>query len=103
MIDAMSTAGVVLRFRNLIYLRPKEVAGIVMQILPESHLTAAQIETALQQTRAELQPLQDTFMTIEAKAGRRARWMMYGGLTSLVGQLALFLRLTYYDLSWDVM
>jgi polyferredoxin len=39
---------------------------------------------------------------IERSAVTRARVVMWGGLLLLVGNLGLFVRLTYYELSWSV-
>ena len=45
--DAMSTAGVVMRFRNVVYLRPRDVARVVMQVRTESHLSPPSVSTYL--------------------------------------------------------
>lgn len=52
--------------------------------------------------RADSLPL-PPFASTQEKADKRARLVCWAGLGGLVLQLAVFYRLTYYELSWDLM
>jgi calcium uniporter protein, mitochondrial len=47
--------------------------------------------------------MRSQFQSIERRARFRSSVLAYSGLFLLCGQFALFVRLTYWELSWDVM
>lgn len=99
-IDALHTSGIILRFRDQVYLRPAEIAGMVIGALPD---TAAEAQAKIREIEDRLKPMQQQFNKIERKARFRSNLVAYGGLGLLTAQFTLFARLTYWELSWDVM
>lgn len=96
---ALAASGGVLRHGELVYLRPSEVVAALRRVLPTDSTAAA---AQLSASRAELAALEQARATIEARAGRRARlanWTFFGALAT---QWAVLFRLTYWELSWDV-
>lgn len=71
-----------------------------LQVLPSSLETATERLRAAQQELAALDAQQ-------AKIGRRAAWrqhgLVWGGLSSQLALWGLMYRLTFWELSWDVM
>ena len=98
--DALASAGAVLKQGTLVYLRPDEVAEALRRALPADIPTLQQQLAAAQ---AELATLEEQRSAI----GRRARWRVkainYSVFGALVMQWAVLFRLTYWELSWDVM
>ncbi|CAA7393811.1 unnamed protein product [Spirodela intermedia] len=95
---ALDESGAVLVLGNVVFLRPDQVAKAIERVIPQPLLSAVdgpQLDELreLERQKAEIDSL--------AKAGvRRELW---GGLAYLVLQTAAFMRLTFWELSWDVM
>lgn len=53
--------------------------------------------------REELRRMKETKEEIDKQAHRQARLMLWSGLGVAVLHLGVFVRLTYWDYSWDVM
>lgn len=98
--DALCTAGVVLRFRAQVYLRPDEVAQSVLSALPD---TLNDLENKARSLEADLQPLEEMKQRIDRSAYWRSKAVMWSGFSLLVVQWGVFYWLTWYELSWDVM
>lgn len=98
--DALCTAGVVLRFRAQVYLRPDEVAHSVLSALPD---TLIDLENKASRLEADLLPLQEKKQQIDRSAYWRSKAVMWTGFSLLVVQWSVFYWLTWYELSWDVM
>lgn len=60
------------------------------------------MQAKLRQIDCELEPMRRQFNSIEYKAQTRSAMVAYAGLGLLCCQFALFLRLTYWELSWYV-
>lgn len=61
------------------------------------------LEARLEAARAALAPLEAQRSALERRVALRRGAFKWGGLSLLAGHLALFTRLTYWELSWDVM
>ncbi|EIE18201.1 DUF607-domain-containing protein [Coccomyxa subellipsoidea C-169] len=98
--EALRAAGIVLKVGDLVYLRPQEVTAMVMRALPD---TEAEVLGRLRELEAELAPLAAQKHKIDTRARRRTNGVLWAGLALLLVQWGLFLRLTFWELSWDVM
>lgn len=98
--EALSTAGVVLRYKDIVYLRPEDVADMILQALPE---TQGNLKGGLDTLREQITTMENEKKIIDSDAEKRIRMFTWAGLFVLVAQFFLFLRLTYWELSWDVM
>ena len=61
------------------------------------------MQAKVQEIRSELAPLEAQHRHIEQRAFLWRSAIAYSGLAVLLAQFALFARLTYWELSWDVM
>lgn len=66
---------------------------------PDERLLKQQLEAA----QAQLAPLEERWQAVQRRLQRRSTALKWGGLGVLGGHWALFCRLTYWELSWDVM
>lgn len=94
---SLDAAGVVLIFRNRVYLHPHKVAENVMKAFPLA-LTPED-----DPRRQELERLQREKEEIDKIAHRHVRVILWTGLCFLSLQTGIFFRLTFWELSWDVM
>ncbi|XP_043702493.1 calcium uniporter protein 6, mitochondrial-like [Telopea speciosissima] len=93
----LDEAGVVLLFRNMVYLEPDKVVDQVRRAVslvftPEGDLR-----------RDELKRLQKEKEEIDMLAHKHVRRILWSGLGFGVVQVGLFFRLTFWEFSWDVM
>lgn len=93
----LDEAGVILIFRNRVFLEPEKVAELLAKTMP-FHL-ASENDPRLE----ELAQLQKEKEEIERIAHRQVRNMLWGALGAFSLQSVIFFRLTFWDLSWDVM
>ncbi|KAH9308995.1 hypothetical protein KI387_036906, partial [Taxus chinensis] len=93
----LDAAGVVLIFRDKVYLHPDKVAELVMNAVP---LALAPEDDPRKQEMERLQKEKDG---IDKIAHRHVRIVLWTGLGSLSSITALCFRLTFWELSWDVM
>eukprot|EP00249_Psilotum_nudum_P013254 c24241_g1_i1 orf=320-1132(+) len=96
-VKALDAAGVVFIFRGKVYLHPQQVADLVANAFPlplpsENDLHFQQLQR-LRRKREE----------IDKAAQRKVRSVLWSGLGVLTIQTALFIRLTFWELSWDIM
>ncbi|KXZ44965.1 hypothetical protein GPECTOR_60g743 [Gonium pectorale] len=97
---ALHRAGVVLRHQQLVFLRPKEIAELVMQVLPVDQESAA---AKLRRIEEELQQLESVHAELDRQATRTTHCWLWAGYILLSLQLVAFVWLTWWELSWDVM
>ncbi|KAG6508595.1 hypothetical protein ZIOFF_033969 [Zingiber officinale] len=128
---ALDEAGVVLLFRDKVYLHPDKVTlrnlsflvlllklKLYMLMLAElnnSKLKFLQIVELVRRAvplaltpeddprREELDQLQKKKEEIDALAHKQVRRILWSGLGFLIAQIGLFFRLTFWEFSWDVM
>ncbi|KAK2080321.1 hypothetical protein QBZ16_000174 [Prototheca wickerhamii] len=96
---ALSTSGLILQHGPVVYLHPEEIARSVMQVLPHQ---AEVLRAELADVERELGALKTQRLQIE----RRVAWRRWAGQSLGLGLIllpwAVLFRLTYWDLSWDV-
>lgn len=93
----LDDAGNVIVVGNVVFLRPNQVAKSVEQLVSQS------IARPNDPRRGELDEMEEQKAFIDKKAASLVRSELYGGLGFLVLQTLGFMRLTFWELSWDVM
>ncbi|XP_028775590.1 calcium uniporter protein 2, mitochondrial [Neltuma alba] len=83
---------------DIVFLRPEQVAKAVLNLFPIPGANAAQ-----EQAMKELEEMEKEKAVIDGKADGLVRRELWSGLSFLVLQTAAFMRLTFWELSWDVM
>uniref|UniRef100_A0ACD5W4N5 Uncharacterized protein n=1 Tax=Avena sativa TaxID=4498 RepID=A0ACD5W4N5_AVESA len=94
---ALDEAGVVLLFRDKVYLHPNKIVDLVRKAMPLA-LTAED-----DPRKEELKQLQTQLEDINKLAHKQVRRILWSGLGFLITQVGLFFRLTFWEFSWDVM
>ena len=89
---ALHDSGVVLRWRQTVFLRPAEVADTVLRALPDTDL---EVRERLAELQAALAPIAERKRAVDAAARARSRAVLWGGLGLLTGQWATFAYLTW--------
>ncbi|MCL7034195.1 hypothetical protein MKW94_021067 [Papaver nudicaule] len=93
----LDEAGVILLFRDKVYLHPDKVVDLVRRAVP---LALAPEDDP---RRDELKKLQKEKEDIDVLAHKQVRRILWSGLGFSVLQVGLFFRLTFWEFSWDVM
>ncbi|XP_037409968.1 calcium uniporter protein 6, mitochondrial-like [Triticum dicoccoides] len=94
---ALDEAGVVLLFRDKVYLQPDKIVDLVRKAMPLA-LTPED-----DPRKEELKQLQTHLEEINKLAHKQVRRILWSGLGFLITQVGLFFRLTFWEFSWDVM
>ncbi|BAF06535.1 calcium uniporter protein 6, mitochondrial [Oryza sativa Japonica Group] len=94
---ALDEAGVVLLFRDKVYLQPDKIVDLVRKAMPLA-LTPED-----DPRKEELKKLQTQLEDINKLAHKQVRRILWSGLGFLITQVGLFFRLTFWEFSWDVM
>lgn len=95
--QVLDEAGVILLFRDKVYLHPDKVVDLIIKAVPLA-LTSED-----DPMRDELKRLQAKKEEIDVMAHRQVRQILWSGLGMAVIQVGLFFRLTFWEFSWDVM
>lgn len=93
----LDDAGVVLLFRDKVYLHPDKVVDLVRKAVPIALLPEDD------PCKDELKQLQEKKEEIDMLAHKQVRRILWAGLGLAVVQVGLFFRLTFWEFSWDVM
>lgn len=93
----LDEAGVVLLFRDNVYLHPEKVVDLVSKAVPLALMTENDPR------HEELKQLQKKKEEIDILAHRQVRRILWSGLGFFIAQVGLFFRLTFWEFSWDVM
>lgn len=93
----LDEAGVVLLFRDKVYLHPDKIVELVRRAVPLA------LTPENDPRREELDQLQKKKEEIDALAHKQVRRILWSGLVFLITQIGLFFRLTFWEFSWDVM
>ncbi|XP_015874826.3 calcium uniporter protein 6, mitochondrial [Ziziphus jujuba] len=93
----LDEAGVVLLFRDKVYLHPDKVVDMVRNAVP---LALVSDDDPI---RHELKVLQKLKEDIDVQAHKQVRRVLWSGLGLAMLQVGLFFRLTFWEFSWDVM
>lgn len=95
--EVLDQAGVVLLFRDKVYLHPDKVVDLVRRAVPIALMPDDD------PSRDELKKLQARKEEIDLLAHKQVRRILWTGLGLSVFQVGLFFRLTFWEFSWDVM
>eukprot|EP00884_Botryococcus_braunii_P006240 jgi/Botrbrau1/15617/Bobra.4_1s0005.1 len=98
--EALNTAGVVLRYRDRVYLRPLEISEALLMALPD---TRQEMEERIRKVEERLKPLEALKQKVDKEARRHATKLLRWGLAFFSFGWLLFVRLTFWDLGWDHM
>ncbi|KAK9129006.1 hypothetical protein Syun_017803 [Stephania yunnanensis] len=93
----LDEAGVVLLFRDKVYLHPHKLVDSVRKAVPLA------LSPEDDPRRDELKMLQKKKEEIDMLAHKHVRRILGAGLGFSLVQIGLFFRLTFWDFSWDVM
>ncbi|CAD6236244.1 unnamed protein product [Miscanthus lutarioriparius] len=94
---ALDEAGVVLLFRDRVYLQPDKIVDLVRKAMPLA------LTPENDPGKEELKQLQAQLEDINKLAHKQVRRILWSGLGFLITQVGLFFRLTFWEFSWDVM
>lgn len=101
-VQSLARGGALLLNRRVAYLRPWEVVAALEAVLP-SEASREQATARLAEARVRVAALEDAEGRARGRAQTKARLLAWGGLAALLGQWGLLFRLTFWELSWDVM
>lgn len=93
----LDESGNVIVLGNVVFLRPEEVAKSMETIISQS------IAAPDDPRRKELEQMEQQKAQIDKQAETLVRGELYCGLGFLIAQTLGFMRLTFWELSWDVM
>ncbi|XP_022772166.1 calcium uniporter protein 4, mitochondrial-like [Durio zibethinus] len=93
----LDQSGNVIVLGNVVFLRPEQMAKSMETIISES------MALPNDPRRRELEEMEEQKARIDKKAKALVRGELYCGLGFLVVQTLGFMRLTFWELSWDVM
>jgi hypothetical protein len=96
---ALADSGLVLKAGDVVYLEPEEIAKTVRRVLP---VDMPLIKKRLEEVEREVLPMIELREGLEAKARRKNALVNAAFLGFLSLQWGVFLRLCYWELSWDV-
>ncbi len=99
MTEALAASGSILRHGPLVYLRPTEIAAALRRVLP---LDVDAVRARLAEVETELSGLESQRSSIVQRARRRTKALNYTFFATVAAQWAALFRLTYWELSWDV-
>ncbi|KAL6648530.1 hypothetical protein ACP70R_012754 [Stipagrostis hirtigluma subsp. patula] len=101
----LDESGVVIVLGDAVFLRPDMVAKAIGSILPGRHAAprAGEEDAAARSRREELRAMEAQKAAIDAAASAGARRELWCGLGLVAAQTLGFMRLTFWELSWDVM
>ncbi|KAK1353952.1 Calcium uniporter protein [Heracleum sosnowskyi] len=94
----LDEAGVVLLFRDKVFLHPHKVVDLVKRAMP-----VALLPNDDDPSLDELKKLQEKKDELDTMAHKQVRRILWGGLGFSLLQVGLFFRLTFWEFSWDVM
>ncbi|TKY56629.1 Calcium uniporter protein 6 [Spatholobus suberectus] len=93
----LDEAGVILLFRDKVYLHPDKVVDLVRRAVP---LVLTPEDDPM---REELKKLMEKKEEIDVLAHKQVRRILWSGLGFGIVTVGLFFRLTFWEFSWDVM
>jgi len=103
-VEIMKNAGMVIQIEDYVYLEPQNITRAVINALPGVPARIYGVsDSELKKLNEEYDQMREKVVLAERKAARRANQLLYGGFIVLIAQLAVFVRFTYVEFSWDVM
>jgi len=97
--NALAASGSILKNGTVVYLRPTEIAHALRRVLPAD---VQGLKSQLAETEGKLAILDEQYSAIQRRARLRSRLLNYTFMAALTVQWGLLFRLTYWELSWDV-
>ena len=97
LVAALHASGFILRHRGTCFLRPDEIADVVLRALPDSE---EEVGARLEELKAQLAPLERAKNAIDRRARARTRAVLVAGFCLLGAQLGTFLYLTFGSAHW---
>lgn len=97
LVAALHVSGFILRYRGNCFLRPDEIADVVLRALPDSE---EEVGARLEELKAQLAPLEQAKRRIDRRARARTRAVLVAGFCLLGAQLGTFLYLTFGSAHW---
>ncbi|XP_076954383.1 calcium uniporter protein 3, mitochondrial-like [Bidens hawaiensis] len=94
---ALDDSGSVIVLGNVVFLKPHQVVKAIYGLLPPN--SPATHNSLVK----ELEEMERWKAAIDTKAKKMVQRELWGGLAYLMVQTAGFMRLTFWELSWDVM
>ncbi|ESQ35913.1 hypothetical protein EUTSA_v10008337mg [Eutrema salsugineum] len=94
----LDDAGVVLIFRDKVYLHPDKVVDLIRRAM-----ALDQEDPEEEQIKDEFNKMRTMKEEIDVLAHRQVRKILWCGLATSMVQIGLFVRLTFWEFSWDVM
>jgi 5S rRNA maturation endonuclease (ribonuclease M5) len=82
---------------DVVFLKPEQVAKTIQALLPVPGPKPNEAE------RKELEEMEKEKVAIDNRADKMVRRELWGGLGFLMVQTLAFMRLTFWELNWDVM
>ncbi|KFK28341.1 hypothetical protein AALP_AA8G503700 [Arabis alpina] len=95
--NMLDQAGNVIVLGNFVCLKPEELTSVVAGLIPMYEPTGDAV------TRQELEQLEIIKSDIDKRADDLVRKELWAGLGLIMAQTVGFFRLTFWELSWDVM
>ncbi|KAG8074122.1 hypothetical protein GUJ93_ZPchr0006g46325 [Zizania palustris] len=99
---ALDESGVVIVLGDAVFLRPDMVAKAIGSMIPATQAARAS-DVDARKREHELQEMEAQKAAIDAAAAAQVRRELWCGLGLLAAQTLGFMRLTFWELSWDVM
>ncbi|CAA7022787.1 unnamed protein product [Microthlaspi erraticum] len=93
----LDDAGVVIIFRDKVFLHPDKVVDLIRRAMPLEE------NTEEDQIKDEFRKMIIVKEEIDVQAHRQVRKILWCGLGTSMVQIGLFFRLTFWEFSWDVM
>ncbi|MCO5586229.1 hypothetical protein L7F22_040168 [Adiantum nelumboides] len=98
LVECLNDASLVLILHDTVYLNPRKVARLVNKVIPASSSMRGAREGI-----QEICSLKEEKKDIDKDAYKYSRRILWLGFAYLTLQMLLIFRLTFWDLSWDVM
>ncbi|XP_073143970.1 calcium uniporter protein 2, mitochondrial-like [Henckelia pumila] len=96
----LDKSGAVIVLGNTVFLRPQQVMKAIQGLIPLPSFHSAPNDPTMLK---EFQEMEQQKSAIDKKAESLAKRELWCGLGFLVVQTAAFMRLTFWELTWDVM
>ncbi|PKA49609.1 hypothetical protein AXF42_Ash004150 [Apostasia shenzhenica] len=94
-VSALDNSGAVIILRDVVVLRPEQLARAIESVIP--------MQRRSDPLREELRDMEAKKLEIDGKAEMQVKRELWTGLVLVLLQTAGFMRLTFWELSWDVM
>ena len=102
--QTMQDAGVIIKLEDVVYLNPSQLTRDLLKVLPAVPSAVYGVSAEeLKVMEGELETMRKEVDKAAARASFNSNVIVGSGLFLLISQLAVFIRLTYVELSWDVM